>query len=92
MEFLTRWCCSSNRPLSDLTPEEVGCLLDHLRLGRYRDAFAEALVDGAALAELDDPADVTQIGVSVNLHAKKLVRQVKQYREQGVPRSALQPQ
>ena len=72
--------------------EEVGCLLDHLLLGRYRSAFADALIDGAALAELHDPAEVTEIGVAVTLHAKKLVRQVKHYREHGVPRSALQPQ
>ena len=59
---------------------------------RYRDLFAEARIDGAALAELQDAADVTEIGVSMTLHARKLVRQVKHYREQGVPRSALQPQ
>lgn len=54
------------------TKEDVGLFLTTLGLGQYREAFAEAAVDGGFLLALDpnDCADV--LGVEHALHSKKL--------------------
>ena len=62
------------------TKEDVGMFLTSLGLRQYRDAFAEAAVDGDFLLALDpnDCADV--LGVEHALHSKKLFLAIEKLR------------
>lgn len=51
---------------------DVSHWLDSLSLGQYKDAFADAAVDGAFLCELTDEDLRNTLGLEHALHRKKI--------------------
>ncbi|KAA0149868.1 hypothetical protein FNF29_05693 [Cafeteria roenbergensis] len=59
------------------TVADVGAWLDTLSLGQYKDAFADAAVDGAFLFDLTDEDLRNTLGIEHALHRKKVLHAVK---------------
>lgn len=65
------------------TTKDVGHFLDSLGLGRYREAFGEAAVDGDLLLALE-PQDCAEVlGIEHTLHSKKLFMAIGKLRSLG---------
>ena len=78
-----------SKPLEELDQTEVGGLLVHLNLGQYRQAFAEHGVTGPMLVEVLCPEDLSEVGMTVKIHARTLIRAISNFKTTGVPLSAL---
>merc|ERR1711871_1838725 len=57
--------------------EDVGEWLSSLALAQYREAFADAAVDGAFLMDLNDEDLRNTLGIDHNLHRKKILNSVR---------------
>jgi hypothetical protein len=62
------------------TVGDVSHWLDSMTLGQYKDAFADAAVDGAFLLELSDEDLRNTLGMEHNLHRKKILTTVARLR------------
>ena len=62
------------------TVGDVSHWLDALALGQYKDAFADAAIDGAFLGELTDDDLRNTLGIEHALHRKKLLSAVTRLR------------
>ena len=71
-------------PLGALTPQQVGCLLEALQLGRYSAAFQQLPIRGADLEEVTDD-DLKEAGVEISVHRRALLKQVAEFKQSGVP-------
>ena len=60
--------------------KDVGDWLATLNLGQYREAFADAAVDGAFLYDLNDDDLRNTLGIDHNLHRKKILNQIYRLR------------
>lgn len=65
------------------TVADVCDWLRNLQLGQYADAFAEGAVDGFMLTELTDEELKESLGVTHNMHRKKILSAVKRTFSQG---------
>jgi CheY-like chemotaxis protein len=63
------------------TVGDVSGWLDTLALGQYRDAFADAAVDGAFLSELTDDDLRNTLGIEHALHRKKILTSILKLRQ-----------
>jgi hypothetical protein len=63
------------------TVADVGAWLDTLSLGQYKDAFADAAVDGAFLFDLTDEDLRNTLGIEHALHRKKVLHAIKRLRD-----------
>ena len=75
-------------PLGALTPQQVGCLLNALQLGRYAQGFEQLPMRGADLEEATDE-DLKEAGVAVSVHRRALLKQVAAFKQSGVPANLL---
>lgn len=64
------------------TVSDVSSWLDTLALGQYRDAFADAAVDGAFLFDLTDDDLRSTLGIEHALHRKKILGAVRRLKEE----------
>ena len=62
------------------TVGDVANWLDTLTLGQYKDAFADAAVDGAFLFDLTDDDLRATLGIEHALHRKKILRAIERLR------------
>ena len=76
------------RRLNELKSEEVCKLLQHLELGKYAESFQSLGMTGADLSSCS-LEELEQAGVNFRPHRERLLRQVTDYRRQGVPMEAL---
>jgi hypothetical protein len=70
------------------TVGDVSTWLETLALGQYRDAFADAAVDGSFLAELTDDDLRNTLGIEHALHRKKVLLSVLKLRAADDARAA----
>lgn len=63
------------------TVGDVSHWLDSLALGQYKDAFADAAIDGAFLAELTDDDLRNTLGIEHALHRKKILSCILKLRQ-----------
>jgi len=73
------------KPLSDLTLVEVGYLLEHLSLAKYKSEFLSNEVTGMLLCSCESAEDIKELGVSTAPQARLLFSHVQQYKTSGVP-------
>jgi len=59
------------------TVADVGAWMDTLSLGQYKDAFADAAVDGAFLFDLTDEDLRNTLGIEHALHRKKVLHAIR---------------
>ncbi|GMI17255.1 hypothetical protein TrLO_g13398 [Triparma laevis f. longispina] len=73
----------STKPLAEYTLHDVASLLYHLKLTKYiKDVIIKNQIDGLTLSRAIDVNDVKEIGVTIQVHAKKLLEWImskKQY-------------
>ena len=77
------------RRLADLSVDDVANLVCGVGLGQYASRLEANRVDGAALAEVEAPQELGEVGVDLTLQQKKMVRLCKSLRAGGVPQSLL---
>ena len=77
------------RRLADLSVDDVANLVCGVGLGQYASRLEANCVDGAALAEVEAPQELAEVGVDLTLQQKKMVRLCKSLRAGGVPQSLL---
>lgn len=65
------------------TTKDVRHFLDSLGLGRYREAFEEAVVDGDLLLALESRDCAEVLGIEHTLHSKKLFMAIGKLRSLG---------
>jgi CheY-like chemotaxis protein len=63
------------------TVADVGAWLDTLSLGQYKDAFADAAIDGAFLFDLTDEDLRNTLGIEHALHRKKVLHAIRRLRD-----------
>ena len=74
--------------LSLWTVGDVSNWLDTLALGQYRDAFADAAIDGGFLSELTDDDLRNTLGIEHALHRKKILSSILKLRQAEEDRKA----
>jgi hypothetical protein len=67
---------------------DVSAWLDSLALGQYKDAFADAAIDGAFLCELSDEDLRNTLGIEHALHRKKIITSTVKLRAADEDRKA----
>jgi len=77
-------------PLSTLTPQQVAKVITSLDFAQYALAFANAGVCGADLASIED-SDLVELGITLGLHRKRLLRSIDAFVALGVPSSMVTP-
>lgn len=70
------------------TVGDVSYWLDSLSLGQYRDAFADAAVDGSFLIELSDEDLRNTLGIQHALHRKKILTSIQKLHQMELERKA----
>jgi hypothetical protein len=70
--------------LSRLSAQQVAQLMHAIDLGRYADRILALPLRGADLEEADD-SDLVEAGIDARVHRRVLLRQVAEWRNEGVP-------
>lgn len=79
------------KALNDLSRAEVGYLLDHLSLAKFKPVFLNNEVTGMLLCSCESADDIKELGISTAPQARLLFSHVQQYRESGVPVEKIAP-
>jgi len=66
------------RPLSELSVDDVTCLLKSLNLRRYRAVFRENEIDGPTLINCNSEDDVKELGIDLAPKARILFEKIVQ--------------
>ena len=76
---------STSVSLSDLTVDDIGSVLDNLKLGEYTAKFAEYSVDGAILEDVETIEELADLGVDMkSIHFKRLSKAIVKYKAEGI--------
>lgn len=79
------------RPLTDLSIEEVSCLLTNLKLSKFVEIFLENDIDGLTLSQCQTEDDLTEAGIYMKVKARFLFEKIQIYQSIGVLLADLQP-
>lgn len=72
------------KPLSDLTVEEVVCLLDSIHMTKYAAAMVSHDVSGLVLSSLESVEELLELGIESKAHGKALMKQISVWLTNGV--------
>jgi len=73
------------KPISELSVDDVGTVLEAFDLSEYREIFTKNKIDGNSLFECSTVDDVKEMGISLNVKAKyflKLIDSLQQQQQQ----------
>jgi hypothetical protein len=73
------------KPLSELSVDEVGIVLEALKLGKYKEALLSNEIDGKCLMECNTVEDVVNMGISLVVKARVFLNEVMIWKANGVP-------
>ena len=69
------------KPLSELSVNEVTCLLESLNLTNYCSVFKEKLIDGPTLMNCKTEKDVVGLGILLRAKARVLFNEITKRKE-----------
>jgi hypothetical protein len=69
------------KPLSELSVDEVGIVLEALKLGKYKDALLSNEIDGKCLMECNTVDEVIEMGISLSVKAKYFLKEIKKLQQ-----------
>ena len=64
------------KPLSELTVNEVGIVLEALKLGKYKETLINNEIDGKCLMKCNTVEDVVNMGISIFVKARVFLNEV----------------
>ena len=73
------------KPLSELSLDEVGIVLEALKLGKYKEALISNEIDRKCLMECNTVEDVVNMGISIVVKASLLLDEIRKWKTTGVP-------
>ena len=73
------------KPLSELSVHEVGIVLEALKLGKYKEALINNVIDGKCLMKCNTVEDVKEMGISIVVKARVFLNEVMIWKANGVP-------
>ena len=68
------------KPLSELTVDEVGTLLEALKLGKYKETLINNEIDGKCLMKCNTVEDVVNMGISIVVKASLLLDEIRKWK------------
>ena len=73
------------KPLSELTVNEVGIVLEALKLGKYKETLINNEIDGKCLMKCNTVEDVVNMGIRIVVKASLLLDEIRKWKTTGVP-------
>ena len=73
------------KPLSELTVNEVGIVLEALKLGKYKETLINNEIDGKCLMKCNTVEDVVNMGISIVVKASLLLDEIRKWKTTEVP-------
>ena len=69
------------KPLSELSVNEVGIVLEALNFGNYKETLLSNNIDGNCLMECSTVDDVKEMGISLSVKAKYFLKEIKKLQQ-----------
>ena len=73
------------KPLSELSVDEVGIVLEALKLGNYKETLINNKIDGKCLMKCNTVEDVKEMGILMTVKASLLLDEIRKWKTTGVP-------
>ena len=73
------------KPLSELSVDEVGIVLEALKLGKYKKTLISNEIDGKCLFKCNIVEDVKEMGIPMTVKASLLLDEIRKWKTTGVP-------
>ena len=73
------------KPLSELSVNEVGIVLEALKLGKYKETLINNEIDGKCLMKCNTVEDVKEMGILMTVKASLLLDEIRKWQTTGVP-------
>lgn len=75
----------NKKPLDSLTVDEVGNLMDALKMSAFKSALRNHAVDGATLLSCSSVEEIKELGISLTAKAKVFFQNISGFKTSGVP-------
>ena len=77
------------KPLSELSVDEVGIVLEAMKLSKYKEALLNNEIDGECLMKCYTVEDVKEMGILMTVKAHVFLDKVMTWKAKGVPKEYL---
>ena len=68
------------KPLSELSVDEVGIVLEALKLGNYKETLINNKIDGKCLMKCNTVKDVKEMGILMTVKASLLLDEIRKWK------------
>ena len=76
---------SRSKPLSELTVDEVGKLLESIEFDEYKAVLVKNKIDGRCLMKCNTIEDAVNMGITIFVKASLLLDEIRKWKTTGVP-------
>ena len=73
------------KPLSELTVDEVGRVLESIKFDEYKAVLMKNKIDGRCLMECNTIEDVKEMGIPMKIKSSLFLHEIRKWKTSGVP-------